>query len=831
MRAAADRAHRWGAQLVVAAALGAGAGGLTSASARAAEPPRWQLQPQACALYTVVRREAAGAGQQLEGLQPGWRTLFGAELAGGRRLATPPGQLGEVAWQQVVALPERLDARGRWAVAERYEALPPAHGPLLVQGQGRAARSGPIWQLEKRLVLRAGPPLGASVPSTQPRLREGTLLVRAQFDGERGLLLAAEAELGWSDSRGEQHRVACAFALERLLAEQRPALEQQAAEAVARALAGVLRPYLEQRGYSRNQDQQLGHLALVLYAALMAGLEPAAPLARSALAEIERLPWEETYSVALAILALEASGLERGAAGPGSTRPRVRKHPLPPRARALLAQLAAWLVRARLPGRGQWSYRPPQAEGAVPPHGDNSNTQFAVLALHAARRSGVAVPPELWREVAEHFLRAQQSQGPEVALELELEPGASARSRALLGLEPAAPSTPQPRPPAQARGAGYRTRPGGEVYASMTAACVSSLLIAARWLDREGGAPPSLLQRLGPAIRDGLAWLQLHHCMRYNWPHHGWPYYHLYSLEKAFELAEVRRIRGHDWWAEGARELLLRQGQDGSWGSVTDTALAVLFLTRATAEPELEITAVGPALTGGAAGSQGEQPVGDDAVALEGLGVVRARQVIEALEAAEPGLRRERIALAERVFAAMEPERRPLLVPALARALESRYPEVRRLAAELLERTVGERVREPEAALAFFRAWQQVQALQQQGGEQAIAALAERLQAEQPPGLRCAAALALARLDGAEAIPALIEELERAPTLEHRRLIHQVLVSLTARNPGYDPEAPPAARRAGLAAWRALWAEHGAALLAAARARRAARAGEPPAER
>ena len=38
----------------------------------------------------------------------------------------------------------------------------------------------------------------------------------------------------------------------------------------------------------------------------------------------------------------------------------------------------------------------------------------------------------------------------------------------------------------------------------------------------------------------------------------------------------------HNWYNEGARYLLSKQGADGKWGSRKNTCFAILFLRRAT---------------------------------------------------------------------------------------------------------------------------------------------------------------------------------------------------------------------------------------------------------
>jgi hypothetical protein len=65
-------------------------------------------------------------------------------------------------------------------------------------------------------------------------------------------------------------------------------------------------------------------------------------------------------------------------------------------------------------------------------------------------------------------------------------------------------------------------------------------------------------------------------------------HYYLAALERMSMLLGVERIGGRDWYQEGARVLLEKQEEDGSWlqsepGCATwDTCFAILFLSRST---------------------------------------------------------------------------------------------------------------------------------------------------------------------------------------------------------------------------------------------------------
>jgi len=91
-------------------------------------------------------------------------------------------------------------------------------------------------------------------------------------------------------------------------------------------------------------------------------------------------------------------------------------------------------------------------------------------------------------------------------------------------------------------------------------------------------------------LKPALAWLKQHFSVSANLKsayQEGRLIYHLYALERVGTLLGSTDLLEHDWYQEGAGILLANQGADGSWddGSgtpVPNTALALLFLTRAT---------------------------------------------------------------------------------------------------------------------------------------------------------------------------------------------------------------------------------------------------------
>ncbi len=258
---------------------------------------------------------------------------------------------------------------------------------------------------------------------------------------------------------------------------------------------------------------------------------------------------------------------------------------------------------------------------------DNSNTQFAVLALGIGAKRGVKVGRDVWRKVMDHFLEGQEGDGPLTKKRITLaatdedrrdrvrisstgggtrnKPRSTARKRTRKGTTGVKPTPENPVVGTEAlevrsRGWGYRSgrksggqqgggrRRGGGRPAkpsqekakwSMTCAGQSSMLLV-----RDNIADMlSVKERnaLNKSIRDGYGWLMEH------WKPTG-AGYDMYSLEKVGDIGHVEKIGDNDWYAQLEKHLLEKQRPDGSWGGRREkleglpSAYALLILNRAT---------------------------------------------------------------------------------------------------------------------------------------------------------------------------------------------------------------------------------------------------------
>lgn len=276
-----------------------------------------------------------------------------------------------------------------------------------------------------------------------------------------------------------------------------------------------------------------GVAALVTLALLNGGVDPAQPKLSKALQYLSGRELHKTYTVALQTMALCA-------ANPNKYANQIRRN-------------AEWLSRAQL-GNGGWSYDANLGGG-----GDPSNSQFALLALHEAQRSGVAnFPADTWRTV---FGRAQQYWE---------------------GLQNRDGSFP------------YESRGTGR--GSMTCAGIASLVIVGAQLD---GLQPKALDSViccgadstsEERIELGLKWLGDNFQVRSNPGHPGYHLYYIYALERVGRLTGKRFIGEADWYRQGS-EVLVRL-QNPATGSVagkgntyqgneySETAFALLFLSK-----------------------------------------------------------------------------------------------------------------------------------------------------------------------------------------------------------------------------------------------------------
>jgi hypothetical protein len=218
----------------------------------------------------------------------------------------------------------------------------------------------------------------------------------------------------------------------------------------------------------------------------------------------------------------------------------------PGRDRDLIERNIAWLVLAQQ-GDGGWAYQN-RTETS-----DESNSQFAVLALWEASRVGVAVPIDTLQRAKTYWMTQMLAGGTW----------------------------------------GYRQEksPRG----SMTCAGIASMIILEDALvstdatvDGEqiiccGNGKEE--RAYDPAV--SLEWLANNFSVNDNPGFREWYMYYMYALERVGRLTGQRFIGNHDWYREGAEAILRRRDSVGgkmrggnAETEVTATAMALLFLSK-----------------------------------------------------------------------------------------------------------------------------------------------------------------------------------------------------------------------------------------------------------
>lgn len=306
----------------------------------------------------------------------------------------------------------------------------------------------------------------------------------------------------------------------------------QVLSSIKRGEGYLKRAQLPRGNWEEYPNNNGGVTALCTLALLESGVAIDDPVVRSALKYLRGLELDKTYTVALQTMVLAAAE--------------------PKRDMALIGRNVRWLEQTQVqegPRKGAWSY---PGSG-----GDNSNAQFAVLALYDAQRVGAKVSRETWQQALDYWERTQNADGS-------------------WGYFPGEPGT-----------------------GSMTCAGIGGLVICRAALESGDAAiengrvvccrPHQDDQKLDMALQ----WLASRFSVTRN-PHAGAGqaalYYYLYGLERVGRLTARRFIGDHDWYREGA-EFLVRQQDSlshywvGTWHAErthpsVSTAMALLFLSK-----------------------------------------------------------------------------------------------------------------------------------------------------------------------------------------------------------------------------------------------------------
>ena len=261
----------------------------------------------------------------------------------------------------------------------------------------------------------------------------------------------------------------------------------------------------------------LGTTSLAVLALSEAGVPPDDPALSRGLNFVLEKKAETVYEAALKIMALESIDAKRYA--------------------PQMAQPTGYLVGAQL-SSGGWGYL--KCRDCTRP--DNSCSQFALLGLRSAARSGLDVPVGVWKAAYVYYSNRQNTDG----------------------------------------GWGY-TKADGRSYGSMTAAGTASLYICAVRLHLAERRCGSYVKE--DRIQDGLEWLAKNFAVDRNPRQERMKFYYLYGLERAGVVSATRYLGTHDWYLEGVNHLV---GSTQAYATKSDPfepplvqkCFALLFLSK-----------------------------------------------------------------------------------------------------------------------------------------------------------------------------------------------------------------------------------------------------------
>jgi hypothetical protein len=269
--------------------------------------------------------------------------------------------------------------------------------------------------------------------------------------------------------------------------------------------------------------------------------------------------------------------------------------------------------KQEMPAVDLWTLTPQQLQwnpsmANQPGTGDNSNTQFALLALWAARRHGVAAECPILLSYKRYINTQNADGGWGYVYFLGAGPPVPLPQLPMPQLPPPQPGgLPPPQPGGLPPPAGGQPPAGGgpmpgfgmaDVMNSRpTMTCVGLLGLAMGNGMVADAAKGKVKRKEDPAIPKGLALLGK--SVGKPAPEGAKPpmqnLYLLWSIERVAVLYDLKTIGGNDWYGWGAQILLANQAPAGNWtggqyqGSceALDTCFSLLFLKRSNLVPEL----------------------------------------------------------------------------------------------------------------------------------------------------------------------------------------------------------------------------------------------------
>jgi hypothetical protein len=285
--------------------------------------------------------------------------------------------------------------------------------------------------------------------------------------------------------------------------------------------------------WERNVQLPGGETCLAMLALLNCGVKPEEPIIQRGLRYVRSIEPQNTYVVALQTMVLAEAKQKEDLQ-------RIKKN-------------ADWLLKARVLDRdgkpgGAWTYQ--MNLRARDP--DNSNTQYAVLGLHAAKSAGVPIDRHVWEAIRKYYIDCQADNGSW----------------------------------------GYNPHRGVDERLTMTTAGLCGLLISGLELNErrevlhDGAVENCGQYKENKNVASALDWIGHH----FNPETRNGIYYNIYGLERAGRLSGQRFFGDRDWYREGCEYLVRRQDKAlGCWQGgpahydnwpIVSTSFALLFLSK-----------------------------------------------------------------------------------------------------------------------------------------------------------------------------------------------------------------------------------------------------------
>ncbi|MBL7219053.1 MAG: DUF4159 domain-containing protein [Phycisphaerae bacterium] len=254
--------------------------------------------------------------------------------------------------------------------------------------------------------------------------------------------------------------------------------------------------------------------AMAIYALLESGVSPQEPKMMKALKWLEETPEKMVYCLGMRANAWEVANR--------TTKDKYKE---------ILKSDIARVINSTADGSFHY-----ETGGSPKRGGDNSTSQFGLLAMWAGSLNDVSIRTSAWKMCMDHWMRTQSPEG------------------------------------------GWNYRGTGN-KPTMTAAGIASMYVCVDNLYAQTFVRKPARAKDFPAlmsIQKGVN--RLDKTFKSWGGGHG--NYYMYGIERVGLACGYKYFNGKDWYKDGATHLLRTQKGDGAWGEVYSTAFSMLFLIR-----------------------------------------------------------------------------------------------------------------------------------------------------------------------------------------------------------------------------------------------------------